>query len=112
MDEDYRGEEYMIPRKISSKFFFNLSIFDMIIIIAVFFFCNSVLSPIFKNFMETVPRMVFINYGPAVMLYSLLQENPKTGESLMDILIDCLIFEMKSKKYIYKGDIYNKKIKG
>lgn len=108
-NEKYIGLEYPIPRRISNKFFFNISMFDMILVVVVFIICNSIISPVVKNFMSVLSRLIFVNYGPTFVMFGLLQEDKKTGESLMSILIDFIIFTMKPKKYIYKGTVYHKR---
>ena len=48
--------EYPIPRKISKKYFFGLSVLDLVILLVMFILTNNILSSLLENKMPTAAR--------------------------------------------------------
>ncbi len=95
--------KYPIPRRLTNKYFFGLSVVDMVIIISIFSFCNGVLTKILEPVISDIPRMMWINYFPSVFAYMILREDKNSAESISDVLGDMFKFLFSSKIYEYKG---------
>lgn len=100
---DQLKNKYPIPRRMSKKYFFGLSVFDLILLTALFGICNLYLTKLFENRISDIARIIWINLFPSVFLYLILHEDKTTGESISEILQDALRFAISSKQYEYKG---------
>ena len=95
--------EYPIPRKISKKYFFGLSVLDLVILLVMFILTNNILSPLLENKMPTAARFVWINFFPCFFIYMLLREDKNTGDSISYVMKDFLLYSFRTKEYIYNG---------
>lgn len=103
MDDRKQEEfEYPIPRRISKKYFFGLSVVDLIVLLIVFILTNNILSPLLVQKIKTLHRFVWINFFPCFLTYMLLREEKTTGDSFSYVLKDFFHFSFRTKEYIYK----------
>lgn len=102
-----QADEYPNPPRFNNQFFFGYSMLNIAFLVAMFIVCNGVISPIF-SFLPQSAKIMYINYGPTFLVALLLREDVKTGESVMTVLWDFLLYEIRPKEYIYRGSEYHK----